>query len=141
PPTASCTGRSKAGSSCACSRRPGSPAARADCCSSRRPERDGAQDDMTLFLTFTVIGLVTGAVYAIAATGLVVTYTTSGIFNFAHGAIGMFMAFVFWQLTQAWGWPAFLSLLLVVLVIAPLFGALIERGLMRGLAGASATTT
>ena len=72
---------------------------------------------MSTFLLFTILGLVTGATYAIAASGLVVTYTTSGIFNFAHGAIGMFMAFVFWQLTQAWGWPAFLSLLLVVLVI------------------------
>ena len=96
---------------------------------------------MTLFLTFTVIGLVTGAIYAIAATGLVVTYTTSGIFNFAHGAIGMFMAFTFWQLNQGWGWPALPSLLLVVLVLAPLLGAMIERLLMRGLAGAPATTT
>ena len=96
---------------------------------------------MSTFLLFTILGLVTGATYAIAASGLVVTYTTSGIFNFAHGAIGMFMAFTFWQLTQAWGWPALPSLLFVVLVLAPLFGALIERLLMRGLAGASATTT
>ena len=39
-----------------------------------------------------IFGLITGAVYAIAATGLVVTYSTSGIFNFAHGALGMFCA-------------------------------------------------
>ena len=53
---------------------------------------------METFLAFTVVGIVTGAIYAVAASGLVVTYTTSGIFNFAHGAIGMFMAFVYWQL-------------------------------------------
>src|SRR5881394_418760 len=96
---------------------------------------------MTTFLAYTVVGFATGCIYALTASGLVVTYTTSGIFNFAHGAIGMFMAFTFWQLSQAWHWPGLLSILLVVLVIAPLFGALIERVLMRGLAGASATTT
>jgi branched-chain amino acid transport system permease protein len=51
-------------------------------------------EDVTQFLQFTVLGIVTGAVYAIAATGLVVTYSTSGIFNIAHGAIGMVMAFL-----------------------------------------------
>src|SRR5438105_2423507 len=96
---------------------------------------------MTEFLAFTITGIVTGATYAIAASGLVVTYTTSGIFNFAHGAIGMFMAFTFWQLHVGWGWPALPSLLLVVVVLAPLLGAAIERLLMRGLAGAPATTT
>ena len=40
-------------------------------------------------LAFTIVGIVTGSIYAIAASGLVVTYTTSGVFNFAHGAIGM----------------------------------------------------
>ncbi len=52
---------------------------------------------MDKFLTFTVVGLSTSAIYAIAASGLVVTYTTSGIFNFAHGAIGMMAAFTYWQ--------------------------------------------
>ena len=40
------------------------------------------------FLEFTIIGIVLGAAYAVAASGLVVTYATSGIFNIAHGAIG-----------------------------------------------------
>ena len=44
------------------------------------------------FLAATVAGLVTAALYAIAASGLVVTYTTSGVFNFAHGAFGMMAA-------------------------------------------------
>ena len=51
------------------------------------------------FLEFTIIGIVLGSAYAVAASGLVVTYATSGIFNIAHGAIGMFMAFVYWQLS------------------------------------------
>ena len=50
------------------------------------------------FLTFTVVGLSTAAIYAVIASGLVLTYTTTGVFNFAHGAIGMLAAFTYWQL-------------------------------------------
>mgnify|MGYP006176235735 CR=1 FL=1 len=49
---------------------------------------------MEEFATLTVVGLVFGAIYAIAASGLVLTYTTSGIFNFAHGAQAMLSAFL-----------------------------------------------
>jgi branched-chain amino acid transport system permease protein len=92
---------------------------------------------VTDLLAFSVVGIVTGAVYAVAASGLVVTYTTSGIFNFAHGAIGMFMAFVFWELDVRQGWPTLLALLLVLFVLAPLLGATIERVLVRKLHGTS----
>lgn len=90
-----------------------------------------------LILTYAVVGIVTGCLYALTASGLVVTYTTSGIFNFAHGAIGMFMAFTYWQLAVAWGWPVPVALLVVLLVLAPLSGALIERLVIRPLYGAS----
>lgn len=92
---------------------------------------------MDKFLTFTIAGLSTAAIYAVAASGLVVTYTTSGIFNFAHGAFGMMAAFTYWQVNQGWGVPTVPAVILVVFVIAPLFGALIERGVMRGIEGAS----
>src|SRR4051794_8374102 len=92
-------------------------------------------------LSFTVVGLVTGCVYALIATGLVVTYTTTGIFNFAHGAIGMAAAFTYWQFSVAWGVHPILSLILVLFVIAPLFGLLIERVLMRPLYGAPTDIT
>ncbi len=90
---------------------------------------------MAQFLTFTITGLVTAALYAVAASGLVVTYTTSGIFNFAHGAFGMFAAFAYWQFRWEWGWPAPLALVAVLGVGAPLFGAAIERVVLRGLRG------
>lgn len=95
---------------------------------------------MDQFLTFTIIGLVTGALYAVAASGLVVTYTTSGIFNFAHGAFGMLAAFVYWQLRVQWGWPAPVALVAVLVVIAPLFGAAVERVIIRGLQNVSEVT-
>ena len=100
--------------------------------------RDGQVVNLDKFVRFFVVGIVLASIYGIAAAGLVVTYTTSGIFNFAQGAIGMFMAFVYWQLkaeteSGGWGWPAVPSLILVVLVVAPLLGALIERLIMRRL--------
>ena len=77
--------------------------------------------------SFTVVGIVTGSIYAIAASGLVVTYTTSGVFNFAHGAIAMIAAFLYWQVKVDWGWGTWPALLVVLGVFAPLFGILIEQ--------------
>ncbi len=88
---------------------------------------------MDKFLIFTIAGLSTAAIYAIAASGLVVTYTTSGIFNFAHGAFSMMAAFMFWQVNDGWGIPLLPAALLVIFVIAPLFGAVVERVLMRAI--------
>jgi branched-chain amino acid transport system permease protein len=100
---------------------------------------------MSSLLPYTIVGLVAGCIYAVTASGLVVTYTTTGIFNFAHGAIGMIAAFTYWQLTSAWHWPQALAVAAVLLVMAPVLGALIERVLMRSLRGstldASVTTT
>ena len=92
---------------------------------------------MDTFLQYTIIGLVTGGVYGIAASGLVVTYTTSGIFNFAHGAVAMLAAFTYWQMRWGWGWPAPIALLLVLGVLAPLLGAALYGIVMRGLRNVS----
>lgn len=92
---------------------------------------------MTTFLNFTIIGIVYGCIYALTASGLVVTYTTSGIFNFAHGAIGMLAAWTYWQLRIGWHWPTWAALLVVLGVLAPLFGAITERLLIRPLHGAA----
>ncbi len=98
------------------------------------------QSRLSEFLGFTVFGIVLAAIYFIAASGLVVTYTTSGMFNFAHGAVGMIGAFTYWQLVVSWGWPVVPSLLIILLVIAPLLGVFIERVVMRGLQGVSEVT-
>ncbi|MBV8385264.1 MAG: branched-chain amino acid ABC transporter permease, partial [Acidimicrobiia bacterium] len=92
---------------------------------------------MTTFLAFTVVGVVVGCIYALSATGLVVTYITSGIFNFAHGAVGMIAAFMYWRLTVQEGWPALLALLFILFVFAPLLGVLIDLLIMRNLHQAS----
>ncbi len=96
---------------------------------------------MDQLLPFTIAGLVTGSIFAVTASGLVVTYTTSGIFNFAHGAIGMVAAFAYWELRINQAWPAPIALVVVLFVLAPLLGALIERVLMRQLDRAQVATS
>jgi branched-chain amino acid transport system permease protein len=93
------------------------------------------------FLTFTVIGIVLGSTYAIAASGLVLTYATSNVFNFAHGAVGMVMTFLYWELYVHQGWPLWLSIVTVLLVVAPTFGLVMERLVMRRLTTADVTTS
>jgi len=92
------------------------------------------------FLTFTVVGLSTAAIYAVIASGLVLTYTTTGVFNFAHGAIGMLGAFAYWQLRVGWHWSTPVALAVVLLVLAPLFGVFLEAVVMRGLQGTAEVT-
>ena len=93
---------------------------------------------MSQFLALTVAGIATyGCVYALTAMGLVVTYTTSGIFNFAQGAIGMIGAFLYWQLRVAFGWPAWIAFVLVVVILVPLIGAGLERLVIRRVQGAA----
>ncbi|QCQ92295.1 ABC transporter permease [Rhodococcus sp. SGAir0479] len=88
---------------------------------------------MDTFVTFTILGLVLGSVYAIAASGLVLTYNTSGIFNFAHGAQAMLGAFLFWQLKYGWELPTPVALIITVGVAGPLMGLLLYALIMRGL--------
>ena len=89
---------------------------------------------MSQFLEFTVLGIILGSIYAISATGLVVTYTTSGIFNFAHGAVGMIAAFGYYELVHN-NVPDVLAVVLILFVGAPLFGVVVEVVLMRRLLG------
>ncbi|WP_203338473.1 ABC transporter permease [Nocardioides limicola] len=88
---------------------------------------------MTSLLAFTVLGLFTGAAYSIAASGLVLTYATTRVFNIAHGAMGMVMAFTFWDLAYRQGIPTPVALFLVLFVIAPAMGWFVQRVMMRGL--------
>jgi branched-subunit amino acid ABC-type transport system permease component len=82
---------------------------------------------MSQFYPFIIVGLVTGAIYGMTAVGVVLTYRTSGIFNFAHGAIAAANAYLFFQLRQEWGVPWPLAGLICALAIAPAMGLGLER--------------
>ena len=67
--------------------------------------------------------------------GVVLTYATTGVFNFAHGGLGMISAFAYWQLNEEWDLPAPLAALLVLGVLGPVLGVVLER-MFRGLRNA-----
>ena len=91
---------------------------------------------MDKFLSLTLSGAVTGAIYSIMASGLVLTYTTSGIFNFAHGAVAFAAAYLYYQLNTGLGMPIVPSVVIAAFIFAPLLGLLLDRLLLRRLAKA-----
>ncbi len=96
---------------------------------------------MRAHLPFIIIGIATGSVYALAAMGLVVTYTTSGIFNFSHGAIGMFSAYIFYTLRVEVGLPTWFAAVVAIVGVAPAIGVIIDRILLPRFSGASASSS
>jgi len=81
---------------------------------------------MTEYLPFVVAGLVTGSVYGLAGVGLVLTYKTSGVFNFAHGALATVAAYAFYVLhvENDISWP--IAAAGATLVAGPLMGLTLE---------------
>ncbi|MBZ5739415.1 branched-chain amino acid ABC transporter permease/ATP-binding protein [Nocardioides mangrovi] len=73
-------------------------------------------------LPYLIAGLVTGSIYGLTATGLVLTYKTSAVFNFGHGATAAVAAFLYYSLTVTHGmsWP--LAAVISVLVLGPVMG-------------------
>lgn len=82
---------------------------------------------MSAYVPFLVFGLVVGSIYGLAAMGLVLTYRTSGIFNFGHGAIGAGSAYVFYELRQRQGLPWPIAGLIAVVVFGVVVGVALER--------------
>ncbi|HEV7686786.1 MAG TPA: branched-chain amino acid ABC transporter permease, partial [Acidimicrobiia bacterium] len=82
---------------------------------------------MRAFLPFLVFGITSGAVYGISAMGLVLTYKTSGLFNFGHGAVSALAAFLFYTLhsQQGLAWPV--AALIAVVGFGVVIGLVLER--------------
>jgi ABC-type branched-subunit amino acid transport system ATPase component/branched-subunit amino acid ABC-type transport system permease component len=89
---------------------------------------------MSDLLGFVLSGLVSGALYALLATGLVLSYSASGLFNFAHGATAYLCALAFYELHSGLGWPAVPTAVLLVGVVAPALGWGLDRLMFRKLA-------
>jgi ABC-type branched-subunit amino acid transport system ATPase component/branched-subunit amino acid ABC-type transport system permease component len=92
-----------------------------------------------MILPFIIAGLTTGSVYGLAGVGLVLTYKTSGVFNFAQGALATVAAYLFYTLHVQHGmaWP--LAGFICVFVLGPVLGLLLEI-LARALANATLNT-
>ena len=88
---------------------------------------------------YIISGLTVGSIYAISALGLVLTYTSSRVFNFAHGAIAYGIAVFYYYLTRQNGWSIATAAPFTILVVAPLVGLALYFVLFRGLTNATPT--
>ena len=94
---------------------------------------------MSTFFTYAIPGISDGAIYALCALGLVLTYKTAGVFNFAHGALAATSAYAFYQFRIKNGMPWPLAFTLALLLVGVLGGLLLER--LANLLSQAATVT
>ena len=85
-------------------------------------------------LQLAINGMAIGAIYALVALGLVLTYKATEVLNFAHGDVLMASSFVGWGLIVGLGWPFWLAALCTVLFAAA-FGWFIDAQVMRRIVG------
>src|SRR5580700_2522594 len=86
---------------------------------------------------FALLGLGTGAVYAMLAQGLVVVYRGSGLINFSQGAIAMVGAYADFEFTVRDGlskWDA----VFLALALCAVLGTLIQLVILRPMQRSSA---
>jgi branched-subunit amino acid ABC-type transport system permease component len=83
---------------------------------------------MNTFLNYLVPGLTNGSTYAIIALGLVLTYKTTGVLNFAHGGFAAAGAYLFYQFRVRNDMPWFWAMLIALLIVG-IGGGLLMAGL------------
>jgi branched-chain amino acid transport system permease protein len=87
--------------------------------------------DASFFFEVLVGGLLSGVMYSLVAIGFVLIYKTSGVLNFAQGAMLLLAALTFVSLVER-GVPFALAFLATAAIMAAL-GMLIERAVLRPL--------
>lgn len=85
---------------------------------------------MLAFLQVVIAGLVTGSLYGLLALGIVLIYRTTGVLNFAYGAIAALCACFLYILLTGPRLPFWLALL-VALLFALVLGVVLERAFAR----------
>ncbi|PJG53050.1 branched-chain amino acid ABC transporter permease [Bradyrhizobium forestalis] len=94
--------------------------------------------DYQFFIEVLVGGLLSGVMYSLVAIGFVLIYKTSGVLNFAQGAMLLFAALTFVSLVER-GVPFWLALS-ATLVIMVVLGITVERTVLRPLVNQSPMT-
>ncbi len=94
---------------------------------------------MEQLLGFAVPGVPYGCAYAVFAVGLVLTYQTTGVFNFGYGAQAYASAFVFAWLVDDHAWPTWAAFVCSVAVLGPGLGLVFDRLLFRRIQSTNTT--
>lgn len=82
---------------------------------------------MNEYLPYVIFGIATGSVYGLSAMGLVLTYKTSGLLNFGHGAVCAAAAYTFYELREQHGLPWPLAAFVSIVVFGFITGLIFER--------------
>jgi len=93
---------------------------------------------MSSFVQQVVIGLSSGAIFALLALALVLIHRATGVINFAQGEMAMISAYVAWQLVQ-WGVPYWIAFVLAI-ALSFLGGLALQRVVIRPVEGAPVLT-
>ena len=86
---------------------------------------------------YVLAGLALGSIYAIASAGLVITFVSAGVLNFAFGSMAYLSARFYYSLNSQHGLSTTTSALITFLLFAPLLGVLLYAGLFRFIRGRS----
>jgi branched-chain amino acid transport system permease protein len=78
-----------------------------------------------------IAGLVLGGIYAISAAGLVVTFLSAGVLNFAFGSLSFFIARFYYYLNTQRHWSIVPAAVVAVVIAAPLLGVILYAVLFR----------
>jgi ABC-type branched-subunit amino acid transport system ATPase component/branched-subunit amino acid ABC-type transport system permease component len=89
-------------------------------------------------LHFALLGLGLGAIYALPAQGIVLVYRSSGVINFAQGAIGVAAAYVEWELQFRHG-QSYVTSVVVAVAFAAAIGLFMQTVMMQRLRFATPT--
>lgn len=88
-------------------------------------------------LQYILAGLALGSIYAIASAGLVVTFVSAGVLNFAFGSMAYVSARFYYWLNSQHGFSTTTSALISLLLFAPLLGVVLYAVLFRFIRGRS----
>jgi branched-chain amino acid transport system permease protein len=90
--------------------------------------------DYWLIGELAVTGALVGLMYALVAVGIVLVYKTSGVANFAQGAIAMTGGYAAWAIAVLAGLPMWIAIPLALAAMFA-FGMLIEHAVLRHMIG------
>jgi branched-chain amino acid transport system permease protein len=82
-------------------------------------------------LQYVIAGLVLGGIYAIAASGLVITFLSAGILNFSFGALAYTVARFYYYLNTQEHWAILPAGLLAICGLGPTLGVFLYFALFR----------
>lgn len=88
-------------------------------------------------LTYALLGIGAGAVYALLGQGIVLIYRGSGILNLSHGALAMMAAYIFGLLRADQGWSSWAAGSVAVVAVAGV-GFVVDGVILRALREVSA---